>query len=202
MIYADVTLEQLNISSHPLPLEMDGWRQYIDMITTQPQLSSQLLCRCCQGWAGPRLLPGVAQRLAAGPCTGDVSVRGDTWVSWGHCIMSKQCHNTGHCYDGKYGHVTCSIWSQGRTPGSPRPSHTWHQHTTHEMTHDSSTHQLECKLRLPSNTMISFPNDHHQYTTYYAILAYAEAKETKSPGVTSILWYYATFDAHYAVCWI
>ena len=142
----------------------DGWRQHIDMITTQPQLSSQLLCRCCPGWAGLRLLPGVAQQLAACPCTGDVSVRGDTWVSWGHCIMSKQCHNTGHCYDGKYGHVTCSIWSQGRTPGSPRPSHTWHQHTTHEMTHDSSTHQLECKLRLPSNTMISFPNDHHQYT--------------------------------------
>ena len=30
----------------------DGWRQHIDMITTQPQLSSQLLCRCCPGLGG------------------------------------------------------------------------------------------------------------------------------------------------------
>ena len=181
MIYADVTLEQLNISSHPLPLEMDGGSI---LIWSPPSHNWAVSCSvdAAQGWAGLRLLPGVAQQLAACPCTGDVSVRGDTWVSWGHCIMSKQCHNTGHCYDGKYGHVTCSIWSQGRTPGSPRPSHTWHQHTTHEMTHDSSTHQLECKLRLPSNTMISFPNDHHQYTTYYAILFLCWGKGNEKSG--------------------
>ena len=105
MIYADVTLEQLNISSHPLPLEMDGGSI---LIWSPPSHNWAVSCSvdAAQGWAGLRLLPGVAQQLAACPCTGDVSVRGDTWVSWGHCIMSKQCHNTSHCYDGKCGHVT------------------------------------------------------------------------------------------------
>ena len=167
------------------------------MITTQPQLSSQLLCRCCPGWAGLRLLPGVAQQLAACPCTGDVSVRGDTWVSWGHCIMSKQCHNTGHCYDGKCGHVTRDTlhmvtsqdtWVTKTKPHLTPAHHSWDDAWLIHPLPVACAYQLECKLRLPSNTMISFPNDHHQYTKYYAILCLCWGKgNEKSRGDKHIM---------------
>ena len=168
------------------------------MITTQPQLSSQLLCRCCPGWAGLRLLPGVAQRLAACPCTGDVSVRGDTWVSWGHCIMSKQCHNTSHCY-GKCGHMTCdmwhvtrSIWSQVRTPGSPAPSHTWHQHTPLKrwrMTHPPITYRQRLSTRVHFQIPwfpFWWPWSVCKILCIYATLSWLTLRQRKSQGVTNI----------------
>ena len=55
-------------------------------------------------------------------------------------------------------HVTRSIWSQVRTPGSPSPSHTWLAHHSWDdawLIHPlpvACAYQLECKLRLPSNT--------------------------------------------------
>ena len=169
------------------------------MITTQPQLSSQLLCRCCPGWAGLRLLPGVAQRLAACPCTGDVSVRGDTWVCWEHCIMSKQCHNTSHCH-GKCGHVTQTrdMWhaqyghksghlghQHQATPDTSTPLKRW------RMTHPPITYRQRLSTRVhfqipwfpfwwPSSVIVC------KILCIYATLSWLTLRQRKSQGVTNI----------------
>ena len=56
-------------------------------------------------------------------------------------------------------------WVTKTKPHLTPAHHSWDDAWLIHPTPVACAYQLVCRLRLPSNTMISFPNDHHQYTT-------------------------------------
>ena len=187
MIYADVTLEQLNISSHPLPLEMDGWRQYIDMITTQPQLSSQLLCRCCPG------LGGSAPAARRGSAASGLPLHRGCECQRGHMGQLGTLHNVKavsqhwpllwwQVWPRDMLHMVTrqDTWVTKTKPHLTPAHHSWDDAWLIHPSPVACAYQLECKLRLPSNTQWP-PSVYKIFCNIMLML-----RQRKSQEVTSI----------------